>query len=67
MSETYRFVWGEVKAVMDGCKLARKLTDEVEYGHLETGDFDLDFDRIGVVIRIPHDLNLDRERSNKHD
>lgn len=63
MSETYRFVWGEVKAVMNACKLARELEDKVENGQLETSDFDLYFDLIGISIRIPHDLNLDRERS----
>ncbi|MBA7525252.1 hypothetical protein ES705_17403 [subsurface metagenome] len=58
MSEEYRFVWGEVNQIVDGCKMARGLIGEVLYGHLETERFDLDFDRIGVVIRIPHDPNL---------
>jgi len=62
MSETYRFVWGEVNQIIDGCKMAKELMGEVLYGHLETERFDLDFDQIGVVIRIPHDPNLNKKR-----
>jgi len=67
MAETYRFVWGEVNQVIDGCKMARTLIGEVVYGHLETERFDLDFDRIGVVIRIPHDPILTEERKLDHE
>jgi len=62
MAETYRFIWGEVKAIVNGCVLAEKMGDEVTFAHVETEEYDLDFDRIGVVIRIPHDPNLNKER-----
>ena len=62
MSEEYRFIWGEVKAIEDACSLATILTEKVLFGHLETEDFDLDFDRIGIVVRIPHDRKLNEER-----
>ncbi|MBA7474181.1 hypothetical protein ES707_09529 [subsurface metagenome] len=69
MSETYRFVWGEVNQVVDGCMMARQLIGEVLCGHIETERFDLDFDRIGVVIRIPPvpDLKTEKEEEeNPH-
>jgi len=61
MAETYRFVWGEVKAIVEGCNLAKRMGEEITFAHVETEAFDLDVDRIGLVIRIPHDPKLDRE------
>jgi len=60
MSETYRFVWGEIDQINDACNMAKSLVGEVVFGHLETERYDLDMDRIGVVIRIPHDTGLDK-------
>lgn len=62
MAETYRFVWGEVKVIIDACTLATQMPADTTYGHIETEDYDLDFDRIGIVIHIPHDRNLNKER-----
>lgn len=62
MSEIYKFVWREVPAIESALKLIDKVKEDVEYGHLETGDYDVDFDLTGIQIRIPHDLKLNIER-----
>lgn len=62
MSEKYRFVFGEVKAIGDACALVQRMGDEVNYAHVETHEYDMDVDLVGVVIQIPHDFKLDHER-----
>lgn len=62
MSETYQFTWGELKAIEEAILIARGITDDILFTHIETKDFDLDTDGIGVRIRLPHNQELDRER-----
>lgn len=46
----------------DAINLAKQVPDDADYAHLETKAFDLDIDRIGISVRIPHDSGLDEER-----
>jgi len=62
MSETYQFVWGEVDYIESAICMAKRIIDEAEYAHIETEHYDLDTDKIGIRIRIPHDPGLDEER-----
>jgi len=62
MAETYQFTWGEVETIEVAIALTRKFLKEVDYAHIETQDFDLDMDQIGMRIRIPHDAVLTEER-----
>lgn len=62
MAETYQFTWGEVEIIEISIALTRKFLEEVDYAHIETKAFDLDLDKIGMRIRIPHDGDLDHER-----
>ena len=62
MSETYQFIWGEVGIIKRAIALAEGLTDDANYSHIETKDFDLDADRIGIRVTIPHMKALDEER-----
>jgi len=62
MAETYQFTWGEVEVIEIAIALTRKFLEEVDYAHVEIKSFDLDMDKIGMRIRIPHDPGLDEER-----
>ena len=62
MAETYQFTWKEVEHIKRAITLAEGLASDADYTHLETQHFDLDMDRIGIRIRIPHDGDLDEER-----
>lgn len=62
MSQTYQFVWGEVGHIRRAIGVARKLVNDAEYAHIETDSYDLDMDKIGIRIRIPHDRVLTEER-----
>jgi len=62
MAETYQFTWGEVGHIRRAIGIARKLVNDVEYAHIETDEYDLDIDRIGIRITIPHMKVLDEER-----
>ncbi|MBA7687658.1 hypothetical protein ES703_96122 [subsurface metagenome] len=64
MGETYQFVWGEVGHIRRAIGIARKLVNDVEYAHIETDNYDLDMDRIGIRITIPHMKVLDEERKS---
>ncbi|MBA7550900.1 hypothetical protein ES705_43430 [subsurface metagenome] len=63
MAETYQFVWGEVGHIRRAIGVARRLVNDVEYAHIETDSYDLDMDRIGIRIRIPHDRVLTEARN----
>ncbi|MBA7496002.1 hypothetical protein ES702_06599 [subsurface metagenome] len=67
MSETYRLMWSRVPIIKQAIEKAEKVMLHVNYCHIETDDFDLDFDNIGVVIRIPHDRILTEERKLDHE
>lgn len=62
MAETYQFTWGELTIIERAIPLAKLTSDEANYTHIETKDFDLDVDRIGMRITIPHDPVLTEER-----
>ena len=62
MAETYQLTWGEANHMRDAINLAKQVPDDADYAHLETKAFDLDIDRIGISVRIPHDSGLDEER-----
>lgn len=62
MSEIYQFVWGEVTAIREACDLVRNLDTKIVFAHIETENYDLDIDRQGIAIRIPHDPKLDENR-----
>lgn len=64
MAETHQFTWGEVEVVEIAIALTRKFLEEVDYAHIETKSFDLDLDKIGMRVRIPHDPDLDEERKS---
>jgi len=62
MAETYQFTWAEVEYIEIAIGLTRKFLEEVDFAHIETKSFDLDMDKIGMRITIPHDQVLDEER-----
>jgi len=62
MAETYQFTWREVEVIEIAIALSKKILDAADYTHIETKAFDLDTDKIGVRITIPHDSDLDEER-----
>lgn len=62
MAETYQFVWGEVHQIEPAIVLAKRVCNDANYVHLETQEFDLDADNIGIRITIPHDSLLANER-----
>lgn len=64
MAEEYKFVWGEVGHIRRAIGLARRIVNDAEYAHIETDDYDLDMDRIGIRITIPHDPVLTEERKS---
>lgn len=64
MSEIYQFTWGETRQVKAAISLAEKIMCDTEYGHIETKDFDLDIDKIGIRVRIPHDRELNDQRES---
>ncbi|MBA7626977.1 hypothetical protein ES703_34438 [subsurface metagenome] len=55
MAEIYKFAWGEVGHIRRAIGIARRLVNDVEYAHIETDDYDLEMDKIGIRIHIPHD------------
>ncbi|MBA7612240.1 hypothetical protein ES703_19476 [subsurface metagenome] len=63
MAECYQFTWGEVHAIELAIRLGQRLMNQIEYAHIEAKDFDLDMDKIGIRIRIPHDRLLTEERN----
>lgn len=62
MPETYQFVWGQVEQIERAICLAKRIMHDAEYSHIETASFDLDTDKIGIRVRIPHDKVLTEER-----
>ena len=62
MGETYQFVWGEVEQIERAICLAKRIMHDAEYSHIETASFDLDTDKIGIRVTIPHMTALDEER-----
>ncbi|MBA7478653.1 hypothetical protein ES707_14081 [subsurface metagenome] len=62
MGETYQFVWGEVDHIERAIVLAKRVGNDANYMHLETQEFDLDVDNIGIRITIPHMKVLNEER-----
>ena len=62
MAETYQFTWGEVEIIEIAIGLSKKILDAANYTHIETKAFDLDTDKIGIRVTIPHDRDLDEER-----
>lgn len=62
MAEEFRFTWGEIEVVEIAIALTRKFLEEVDYAHIETKAFDLDMDKIGMRVTMPHDPVLDEER-----
>lgn len=64
MPDTYQFTWGEVEYIEIAIALTRKFLEEVDFAHIETKGFDLDMDKIGMRVTIPHDRGLDEERKS---
>ena len=62
MGETYQFVWGEVPHIERAICLAKRIIHDAKYAHIETEGFDLDTDKIGIRVTIPHMKALDEER-----
>jgi len=62
MAQTFQLTWGEANQIRSAIDLAKSITDEADYVHLETKAFDLDIDRIGMRVTIPHMKVLDEER-----
>lgn len=54
MSETYNFVWGEVPTIKEAIRKAESVMLHTNICHIETDDFDLDFNLNGITIHIPH-------------
>jgi len=64
MAETYQLTWGEANQVRSAIDLAKSITDEADFVHIETKAFDLDIDRIGIRVTIPHNGHLHEERKS---
>ena len=62
MAETYQFVWPQINIIEQAVCLANRIKVDADYAHIETEHYDLDLNRAGVRIRIPHDSDLDEER-----
>lgn len=63
MGETYQYTWAEVEVIEIAIALSKKILDAADYTHIETKAFDLETDKIGIRIRIPHDPDLHAERN----
>lgn len=64
MSETYQFTWGQVEVIEIAIALSKKILDACDYSHIETKAFDLDTDKIGIRIQIPHNRELNAGRDS---
>jgi len=65
MAQTYQFTWGEVDVLEIAIALSKKILDAADYTHIETKAFDLETDKIGIRIRIPHDPDLHAEQKTR--
>ena len=64
MAEMYQFTWDDVEVIELAIGLAKKFLGAADYSHIETKSFDLDTDKTGIRITIPHDPDLDEERKS---
>jgi len=62
MPDTYQFTWEEANHIRAAIDTAKNIPEGINYCHLETNHFDLDIDRIGLRVSIPHSSILDEER-----
>lgn len=62
MAEEYKLLWGEIPKIKQAIALVEKIITEVQHGHIESKDFDVDITTAGIRITIPHDPVLTEER-----